>query len=210
MKYELIKDSNMGVIIDSTPILTDIKDTFQVTFVLPAEREYIALFRSEEGIEYKTVIRNGATYIPKELIGKEQRIGLTVCELEGERIVHSWECHSLRVSAFLYLRQTQWQITAGVDDKELLMRFAELERIHTQTQTAFAELKDDYAKFAASIAESVECLKANLLELTESLATVRTANENVTKAYNKSVAAINELSNRLAALEANYDPTIIK
>ena len=47
MKYELIKGSNAGVIIDPTPILLDIKDTFEVSFVLPDEGGYIAL-RSED------------------------------------------------------------------------------------------------------------------------------------------------------------------
>ncbi len=35
MRYELLSNSDVGVIIDQTPVLRDIKDTFVVSFDLP-------------------------------------------------------------------------------------------------------------------------------------------------------------------------------
>ena len=144
MKYELIKNSNVGAIIDPTPILGDIKDTFTVSFVLPEVGAYIALFRDEQGVEYRTVIKDGTVKVPKQLLAKEQRIGLTVCQITEDEILHSWECQTLKVGTFLSLRKTQWQITAEADDKEIYTRLAELERLHGSMQCAFAELKNDY------------------------------------------------------------------
>ena len=92
MKYELIENSNAGVIIDPTPVLRDIKDTFEVSFLLPHAGAYIALFRGEDGVEHKAVIRDSAVQIPKELLGKEQRVGLTVCFIDGESEVLAWDC----------------------------------------------------------------------------------------------------------------------
>lgn len=203
MKYELIKDSNAGVIIDPTPILLDIKDTFKVSFVLPEEGAYIALFRGEDNAEYKAVIKDSMAILPKELFKKEQRVGLTVCQIENEKIIHAWECHSLRIGAFLYLRQTQWQITAAVDDKEIYARIAELERSHAETITENKRFMSEFSKVAQEYANQ-------LAENARTLASVKKANETLATEYNKAIKVINDLSERVNALEKNYDPTIIK
>lgn len=209
MKYELIKGSNAGVIIDPTPILLDIKDTFEVSFVLPDEGGYIALFRGEDNAEYKVAIKSGVARIPKELFKKEQQVGLTVCQVNEEEILHAWECHSLRIGAFLHLRQTQWQIMAGVDDRELFERIAELEKSHAETRAAFVTWQtenlrciDEYNKSAREHAEQVA-------ELNRTLASVKKANETLVDGYNNAIKVINDLSERVKALEKNYDPTII-
>lgn len=210
MQYELIRDSNAGVIIDPTPVLRDIKDTFMVSFLLPCEGAYIALFRGEDNVERKVVIRDGAAEMPKELLTKEQRVGLTVCRLDGENIVQAWECWSLRVGAFLYLRQSQWQVTAGMDDKDFFARFAELERTHAQSQADYAMLKAHDTDCKNNTAELVAKFKLELYKQGEALASLKTDTETTAKAYNKAIEVINDLSNRVHALEKNYDPTIIK
>lgn len=140
MKYELIKNSNQGVIIDNAPILQDIKETFEISFILPEDGAYIALFRGENNVEYKAIIRDGTVRVPKDLLVKEQHVGLTVCLINGDKIMHSWECHSLRIGSFLFMRQTQWQITAGVDDKEIYARLADIERCNAELKQSLATL----------------------------------------------------------------------
>ena len=210
MQYELIDGAGVGVITDPTPILRDIKDTFGVSFVLPGEGVYVALFRDEGGVEYRATIKDSVAKVPKQILTKNQRVGLTVCKVDGDEITQSWECHPLKVGSFLELRKTQWQITAGMDDRELYARLAEIEKQHAQTQAEFNELKaenlrraDEFAQTAREYAESVN-------GLTKALASVKTANETLAKSYNEAIKVVNDLTGRVAALEKNYDPTIIK
>lgn len=210
MQYELINGSGVGVITNSTPILRDIKDTFCVSFVLPGEGVYVALFRDEGGVEYRATIKDSVAKVPRQILTKNQRVGLTVCKVDGDEITQSWECYPLKVGSFLELRKTQWQITVGMDDRELYARLAEVEREHAKTQAEFNELKaensrraDEFAKTAQEYAESVN-------GLTKALASVKTTNETLAKSYNEAIKVVNDLTGRVAALEKNYDPTIIK
>jgi len=216
MRYELIDNSDVGVIIDPTPILRDIKDTFAVSFVLPDAGVYVALFRDEDGVEYRVTIADGAAKIPKQLLTKEQRIGLTVCEIYDDKILRSWVCQTLKVGTFLSLRKTQWQITAGTDDKELYARLAEIERANAKERAeykallaAFDTLQAEYDSHKAATAEAEEERTAQLSELIKALASVKTANETLAAKYNEAIETINSHSERITALEKNYDPTVI-
>ncbi|MCX4313973.1 MAG: hypothetical protein OSJ83_09010 [Clostridia bacterium] len=216
MRYELIANSDVGVIIDPTPILRDIKDTFAVSFVLPDAGVYIALFRDEDGVEYRVAIADGAAKIPKQLLTKEQRIGLTVCEIYDDKILRSWVCQTLKVGTFLSLRKTQWQITAGTDDKELYARLAEIERANAKERAeykallaAFDTLQAEYDGYKAATAKAEEERAAQLSELIKALASVKTANETLAAKYNEAIQTINNHSERITALEKNYDPTVI-
>ena len=216
MRYELIDNSDVGVIIDPTPILRDIKDTFGVSFVLPDAGVYVALFRDEDGVEYRVTIADGAAKIPKQLLTKEQRIGLTVCEIYDDKILRSWVCQTLKVGTFLSLRKTQWQITAGTDDKELYARLAEIERANAKERAeykallaAFDTLQAEYDSYKAATAEAEEERTAQLSELIKALASVKTANETLAAKYNEAIETINSHSERITALEKNYDPTVI-
>lgn len=216
MRYELIDNSDVGVIIDPTPILRDIKDTFAVSFVLPDAGVYVALFRDEDGVEYRVTIADGAAKIPKQLLTKEQRIGLTVCEIYDDKILRSWVCQTLKVGTFLSLRKTQWQITAGTDDKELYARLAEIERANAKERAeykallaAFDTLQAEYDSYKAATAEAEEERTAQLSELIKALTSVKTANETLAAKYNEAIETINSHSERITALEKNYDPTVI-
>lgn len=216
MKYELIPNSNVGVIIDASPIFRDIKDTFVVSFVLPESGAYIALFRDESGVEYRASINDGAVKVPKQLLTKEQRIGLTICKITDEAIEQTWECPTLKVGTFLSLRQTQWQITVGTDDKELYARLASIEREHAKRGVEYATLLDAFdalqAEFTCCKQEADRAAKEyteRLNELTKALASVITANETLAAKYNEAIETINSHSERITALEKNYDPTII-
>lgn len=217
MQYELIPNSSVGVITDPTPILRDIKDTFTVSFVLPEAGAYVALFRDERGVEYRATIKDGVAKVPKQLLIKEQRVGLTVCRIYDDAILHAWECATLKVGTFLSLRQTQWQITAGTDDKELYARLADIERINAKARAEYSAL---LMAFDALQAEFTRCQQKadraekeyaeRLSELTKALASVKTANGTLATEYNKAIEVINDLSGRVTALEKNYDPTVIK
>lgn len=209
MRYELIENSDVGVIVDPTPILRDVKDTFSVSFVLPCGGSFVALFRDDAGIEYRATIKDGEVKIPKQLLAKEQIIGLTVCKIDDEKIVQSWECHPLKVGAFLSLRQTQRQITSGVDDRELYARLAELERAQAQTLSACAALKADFASCTQSTAALVKSHAERLDAACGALASVKSTLENLASAHNDAINVINDISRRIALLEKHYDPTLI-
>lgn len=215
MKYNLL-DSGVGVIENAAPIMRDIKDTFIVSFILPEVGAYIAMFRDESGVEYRAEIKNGEVKVPKQLLTKEQRVGLTVSQISEDKILRTWECATLKIGTFLSLRQTQWQITAGTDDKELFARLSEIERIHAKTRTeysvllvAFNELQGEFSICKQETERAAQEHAEQLSELTTALASVKAANEKLAYAYNQAIEVINDLSGRVAALEKNYDPSII-
>lgn len=210
MQYELIDGAGVGVITDPTPILRDIKDTFGVSFVLPGEGVYVALFRDEGGVEYRATIKDSVAKVPRQILTKNQRVGLTVCKVDGDEITQSWECYPLKVGSFLELRKTQWQITAGMDDRELYARLAEIEKQHAQTQAEFNELKAENLRRADEFAKTAQEYDESVNGLTKALASVKTTNETLAKSYNEAIKVVNDLTGRVAALEKNYDPTIIK
>lgn len=216
MRYELIANSDVGVIIDPTPILRDIKDTFAVSFVLPDAGVYIALFRDEDGVEYRATIADGAAKVPKQLLAKEQRIGLAVCKIYDDKILHSWVCQTLKVGTFLSLRKTQWQITAGTDDKELYARLAEIERTNAKERAeykallvAFDTLQAECDRYKTATAQADQEHAERLNELTKALASVIEANQTLATKYNEAIITINSHDARITALEKNYDPTVI-
>ncbi len=210
MQYKLENGCSSGILIDQTPILRDIKDTFEVSFVLPCEGAYVALFRDAEGIEYRATLRNGTVKLPKQLLSKEQIVGLTVCKIECDAITQSWECHPLKVGTFLSLRKTQWQITAGLDDTQLYKQLSELEYTHAQTLSAVDALRADYTSCAEQTAALVKCVAERLDAVCDTLVSQKSANEALAIAHNQAVKIINDLSERVALLEKNFDPTLIK
>lgn len=217
MRYGLIENSDIGVIIDPTPILRDIKDTFKVSFVLPKAGAYVALFRDESGVEYRATIKDGAAKVPKQLLAKEQRIGLTVCQINDDEILHTWVCQTLKVGTFLSLRQSQWQITVGTDDKELYARLAEIERANAKARAeygallaAFETLQGEFARCKQESARTAQEHAERQNELIKALASLKAANETLANSYNEAIKVVNDLSLRVTALEKNYDPTLIK
>lgn len=191
MQYELIKNSNVGVIIDPTPILRDIKDTFTVSFVLPENGAYIALFRDENGVEYRTTIKDRKVKVPKQLLSKEQRIGLTVCQITEDEILRSWECQTLKVGTFLSLRKTQWQIVAGLDDREIYSRIAELEKSH-------AEHIEEYRKVDKELMQE---LKRGFAELTEAYESERAVKQKLAAEVVRQGQIIAEMQKDIEALK---------
>jgi len=191
MKYQLLKASQRGILIDRTPIMRDIKDTYEVSFLLPAPGAYVALFKDANGLEHKAVVKDGKCRLPKELLGKEQFVGLIVCQIDEETCLASWECEPLRVTAFFSIRANQWQLNGGMSDKECFDRLVELEKSHSATLEELATQKSIIGNLQAKETEQGEAIKT------------------ITEAHNKATEVINDLSTRLTELEKNYDPTLI-
>lgn len=132
MKYELIPNSNRGILIDRTPILQDVRDTYEVSFLLPEEGTYIVLLKGKDGIEYRKTIKDGMCKFPRELLKKEQYVEMVVCKLGDDRVLWTWQCEPIKVTAFLCLRRTQWELSGGMTENDCYTRLAELERLYAE------------------------------------------------------------------------------
>lgn len=165
MKYELITGSDKGVLIDRTPVMRDVRDTFEVSFILPDNSGYLALFKGADKIEYRKAIKDGVCKVPKELLAKEQFIELTVCQIDNEKVLQSWECEPIKVTAFFGMRRNQWQLSGGMTDKDCFKRLAELERTHAEILSRFnaSEAKQ------AALTEQVASLKSSVTDILTSL-----------------------------------------
>lgn len=151
MKYKLEYENTKGIMIDRTPILGDIRDTYAVSFLLPGNGCYIALFIDSDGIEYRKAIFDGKCKIPYELLKKEQYVDLTVCEIIDDEIKHSWVCDPLKISSFMYLRRTQWTISGGMTDKDCLSRLNEIEQLYTKAMKDMWDVKTELCERVAAI-----------------------------------------------------------
>ena len=165
MKYELIENSNKGVLIDRTPIMRDVRDTFEVSFLLPDNSGYLALFKGADKIEYRKGIKDGICKVPKELLNKEQFVELTVCKVNNDKVLQSWECEPIKVTAFFGMRRNQWQLSGGMTEKDCFKRLAELERTHAEILSRF---NTSEAKQAA-LTEQVASLKRSVTDILTSL-----------------------------------------
>lgn len=143
MKYELIPNTSKGILVDRTSIMQDIRDTYEVSFLLPDDGAYIVLFKAADGAEYRKVIKDGVCKIPKELLAKEQYVEVTVCNVDNDKILHSWDCEPLKITAFLNMRRTQWQVSGGMSDNDCYARLSEVERLYAQAISDFASLKEE-------------------------------------------------------------------
>lgn len=209
MIYELLPNGR-GVLIDRAPILSDVRDTYEVSFLLSENGSYLALFTDAAGIEYRKAIKNGKCQIPKELLKKEQYASLIVSQIDGERVLRSWECEPLKITAMLYLRQTQWEVSGGMTNKNAYERMAELERLYSQALLDFGALCAAVEGYKTDLDKQAETLRAEYTRLSDAVASVKRENEKLVTAYNEASKIINDLAGRLAALEKNYDPTIIE
>lgn len=188
MKYQLIKGVQKGVIVDPTPVLKDVKDTFKVSFILPCVGAYIALFKGEDGIEYKAALRNGEVIFPKALLAKEQTVEVCVCMIDSDKIVDAWQCQPLKVGAFLQMRQTMRQLSPGVTLDAVYQRIAELENDHAAISKDFDDLKQ---KYVALLQQNNMVIK----ELTDHIAGYTHINEQLSLKND-------EYANKLALFEA--------
>lgn len=161
MKYELIANSNQGVIVDATPVMRDIKDTFKISFVLPDGGAYVALLRGEDNVEYKAVVSDGKIIIPSALLAKDQRVTLTVAKTDGDTILRSWSCHPMKVGSFLQMRKKQKHIEPGLSDEELYERLAEVEKQHAETLAEFETLQKRVNELESAVATKAETSELN-------------------------------------------------
>lgn len=220
MKYELLDGSGKGILIDRTPIMLDMRDTFEVSFLLPENGAYIAVFRGNDNIEHKAVIKGGRVKLPPALLNKEQYVSLIVTEVNDDAIVRAWECEPLKVTAFFHLRQNQWQVSGGLTEKSVFERITEIEKqlsrantVSAETQTLIMTDKSKREKTEKSLWLEFNRILGDFDKhksaLTAQMTELKKENERLITAYNKAIGVINSLSERITEIEKNYDPTII-
>lgn len=82
-----------------------------------------------------------------------------------------------------------------------------------QSGNIAASVADKLSEIAAELAtlnDGVEPIRAELDEMRSAVAELKANHDRLAIEYNKAIEVINDLSERLAELEKNYDPTVIK
>ena len=70
-------------------------------------------------------------------------------------------------------------------------------------------LQDEFAQYKEEAERREQEHTEQISELISAVASLKEVNELLAKNYNKAIEVINDLSGRVAALEKNYDPTVI-
>ncbi len=145
MQYELLNNSYKGVIVDNTPILRDIRDTFEVSFLVEDNKSLIAVFKDEKGVAHRCAIIKGKCRFPREILmqGKNQYIDVTVFELKENEVCHTWTCEPIKVNSFLGLTRNQFQLSSGVSDTDWFNRVVELNKKYDVLVDEMKTLKDN-------------------------------------------------------------------
>lgn len=208
MKYKLLSSGN-GILIDRMPVLGDIKDTYTVSFLLSDNGAYIALFAGADSVEYRKAIIEGACKLPKELLSKDQYVDVKVCKIDGDKVLQVYNCEQLKVTAFVRMRKTQWELSGGMTEDSAINRLTELEQAHAKVLDGFAALKADCAQRDIEAAETLNVFRSDLDAHLAAIEILKRQNKALAESYNGAKDIINDLSRRLNALEKNYDPTII-
>lgn len=220
MKYKLTEESDVGVVVDITPILRDKMDTFNVSFILPEiaadKAVFRAIFRGENNVEYEIAIIDGVARIPKEILGKEQRVELAVCLMDDKKILRAWECTPFDVGSFLRMRKRLVQVKSHISENSICERLSYIEqefgRLNSklvELSARISELHEENIRLKAGVNENAIAVEQVLKEQDKRLAVVYANNQKLATAYNKATEVINGLSERIYNLEKNYDPTII-
>lgn len=117
--------------------------------------------------------------------------GVNTVEIVSER-GKQWRCQSLYVNWY-----DEREATIDTELQELMSRIRILE-------------ERSYEAFRQETIELVQTLKEKVFEQGKALVASKTANETLTTAYNGAIEVINNLAERVGALEKHYDPTLIK
>lgn len=177
MKYELLS-SGRGVLIDRAPVLQDVEDTFEVSFLLPSSKgQFFAVFIDSKNVKRQVEICSGVAALPVDLL-QPQYVQLYVVEIEKDVVVKAWNCEAIKIASLGDMLKNQWEISGGMSDVSAIERLTEIER---------------------SFAYEVAAFKAQAEKYNQAVV-----------AFNAAIEVINNLSERIAALESNYDPTVIK
>lgn len=183
MKYELLK-SNRGVLVDRSSVFCDIKGSVELSFLLPDKGEYVAVIIDSHGTTFRMLIDDGKLELPVEVM-TPQLLQLYVVKAEEGQITATYACEPIKIQSLSEIGKNVFEITGAATEDDLRLRMTEIEKqFCTQVQ-----------KFE----QAREVLTVQIEKYNEAI-----------KRFNVSVETINRLSERLAALEANYDPTVIE
>lgn len=209
MKYELLENSDVGVVVDATPVYRDVKDTFEVSFLLPSDGVYVAVMCDTDGVEYRAMLFDGRLKIPRQLLKRSGEVQLVVHQTENGRVTRVWECRPFKLETFLSERETWRKLSAGLDADKLQSRLTDIEREHATATEEFAALNGAVSLCKAETESLIDELRKDMARQTEVITSLKAENVKLTETYNKAIEVINNLSERVSALEKNYDPTII-
>lgn len=183
MTYKLLP-TGRGVIIDRVSVFCDVKGSAELSFSLPDSGQYAAALIDEHGTTYDVTIKDGKLVLPPELL-RPQVLQLYVVKTDQGSITATYACEPLVIRSMADARASVFELTGAATEDDLRRRMVELEE-------AFCLQGQKCDAYAAQVA---------------------TLDEKLIKAvagFNVAVETVNALQERVTAIEANYDPTIIK
>ena len=92
------------------------------------------------------------------------------------------------------------------DIQDILSKLLQLKQRQDEMAGQIIDITACNSAMRSELLEAVKKLNCTMAEVEE----LKASNAALTTAYNKAIEVINDLSVRFTALEANYDPTVIK
>lgn len=161
MKYQISDSNARGVLVDNFPVYVDVGGTLEVSFSLPRESHFVAIFKATGEVEQKAVIKDGVCKLPAKLLlnQKTRYIDVSVAELNGSIIEKAWACDPLRVSSFFSASRSQLHISSGVSDQDYLKRVLDLENENVSLNKKLEATNSKVVEQQQQISTLTECIK---------------------------------------------------
>jgi hypothetical protein len=159
MKYLISESNKKGVLVESTPIYVDVQGTAEVSFSLPKEANYVAIFKAPNDIARKVAIKNGVCSIPSALLSNQatRYIDVSVAEVHADSL-RIWTCDPLRISSFFAASRSQLHISSGVSDEDYLKRVLELEEENKSLNAKIDELNSKAVEYEKQVSTLTVCI----------------------------------------------------
>lgn len=184
MKYKLL-DTGQGILEDRTSIFFDINGNCELPFLMPSEGRYVGIFTDRRNVRLKEEFKEDVLKVPAAFTvpGLYQ---LQVVKIdEAGQVLKTWDCEPIKILSLDRNLKTEFELIGAASEED----------IRQQMSTSLT----DIAGLKASVSVLAE----------ESKQTDKTLSE-VIERYNEAIKVINDLAERVASLEAEGDPTIIK
>lgn len=125
MTYKLLS-TGVCVVSDRTPILTDIKDGCELSFLLPDEKPYVAMLIDKLGAKYRVKVVDGKAALPREVMFP-QYLQVYLLKLSADGVERAIACEPLKVARLADMLTTQFEVSGGLTEPDLRQTVQDLQ-----------------------------------------------------------------------------------